>query len=62
MILETENPQEAKGVYPGKLARHALADPRRYLTQSQQCWFSRGTAHMRSLYKKPYTLRIQVEL
>ena len=34
MIPETENPQEAKSVYPGKPARHAEADPGRYFTQS----------------------------
>ena len=27
MIPETENPQEAKSVYPGEPARHAQADP-----------------------------------
>ena len=41
MIPDTENPQEAKRVYPGKPARHALADPGRYFTQCPQCWFSR---------------------
>ena len=40
MIPETENPQEAKSVYPGK---HAQADLGRYFTQR---WFSRGTAHL----------------
>ena len=44
MIPETENPQEAKRVYPGKLARHALVDPDRYITHSPQCCFSRGAA------------------
>ena len=29
MISKTENPQEAKLVYPGKPARHAYADPGR---------------------------------
>ena len=27
MIPETENPHEAKSVYPGKPVRHAYADP-----------------------------------
>ena len=44
MIPETENPQEAKGVYPGKPARLSQADPGRYFTQSPQCWFSREIA------------------
>ena len=44
MIPETENLQEAKGVYKGKPTRHAKADPGRYFTQSQHCWLSRGTA------------------
>ena len=33
MIPETENPQEAKSVYPGKRAWHASAVPGRYFTQ-----------------------------
>ena len=33
MIRETENPQEAKSIYPGKPARHGQADPVRYFTQ-----------------------------
>ena len=44
MIPETENPQEARRVCPGKPVRHAWADPSRYFTQSPQCLFSRGTA------------------
>ena len=32
MIPETENPQKAKCVYPGKPARHASTDPDQYLT------------------------------
>ena len=40
MIRETENPQEAESVYPGKTALHAQADP------GPQCWFSRGTGYM----------------
>ena len=34
MIPETENPQEAKSVYPGTCmpAQHAKADPDRYVT------------------------------
>ena len=47
MTPETENPQEAKSFNPGKPVRHAYADPGRYFTQSPQCWFSRGTAHIR---------------
>ena len=39
MISETETPQDAKSVFPGKSARHAQADPSRYFTQSPQCWF-----------------------
>ena len=46
MIPETENPQEAKSVYPGKLARHTYADPGRYFTQSPECSFSRETGHV----------------
>ena len=46
MIPETENPQEANSVLPGKPALHAYADPDRYFTQSPQCWFSRETAHI----------------
>ena len=46
MIPETENPQEAKNVYPGNPARHAQADPGRYFTQRPQCWVSRGTIHV----------------
>ena len=46
MIHETENPQEAKRVCPGYPARLAFADQVRYITQSPQCLFSRGTAHM----------------
>ena len=46
MIPETENPLEVKSVCPGKPARHALANPGRYFTQSPHCWFSRGTAHI----------------
>ena len=46
MIPETENPQEAKSVYPDKPARHAYADPGRFFTQSPLCLFSRGTAQM----------------
>ena len=46
MIRETENPQKAKRVCPGKPARHAYADPDRYFTLSQQWWYSRGTAHI----------------
>ena len=34
MFPETEHPQEAKRVYPGKHARTAQADPDRYFTQS----------------------------
>ena len=45
-VPETENPQEAQSVYPGKTTRHAYADSGRYFTQSPQCWFSRGTAHI----------------
>ena len=48
MIPETENQQEAKGVYPGKPARHPSADPGRFFTESPQLWFSRGTAHINS--------------
>ena len=33
-IPETENPQEAKRVYPGKPARIAQADPVRYFTHN----------------------------
>ena len=44
MIPETKKSQEAKRVYPGKPARHALADPGRYFTQDPHCWLSRGTA------------------
>ena len=47
MIPETENLQEAKSVRLGYPARHALADPGRYFTQSPHCWFSSGTAHLR---------------
>ena len=36
MIPETENPQEAKNVYPGNPARHAYADQGRYFTQTPQ--------------------------
>ena len=46
MIPETENPQKAKTVYPGKPGRYAYADPGRYFTQSPHCLFSRGTAHI----------------
>ena len=46
MIPETENPQEAKSVYPGKAVWHAQADPGRYITRRLQCWFSHGTAPM----------------
>ena len=46
MIPETENAQEAKSVCPGQPARHAQADLGRYITQSPQCWFSRGTARI----------------
>ena len=46
MIPETEYPQEANSVQPGKPARHASADPGRYFTQSPQCWFSRGMAQL----------------
>ena len=46
VIPETENPQEAKILYPGTPAWHALADPRQYFTQGLQCWFSRGTAQI----------------
>ena len=31
MIPETENPQEAKSIYPSKPARHAYAEPERYI-------------------------------
>ena len=34
MIPETENLQEAKGVYPGKPERHISADPVRYVTHN----------------------------
>ena len=37
VIPETENPQEAKSVYPGTPVWHAYADPGRYFTQSPQC-------------------------
>ena len=46
MIPETENPQEAKSFFSGKPARHAYAHPGRYFTQSPQCCFSLGAAHM----------------
>ena len=46
MIHETENPKEAKSIYPGKPTRKAYADPGRYFTQSTQCWFYRGTAQI----------------
>ena len=46
MFPETENPQEAKSIYSGKPVRHAKTDLGRYFTQSPQCWFSRGTAHI----------------
>ena len=46
MIPETENPQEAKSVYPGKPSQHAQADPGRYFTQRPQCWIYRGTAYI----------------
>ena len=46
MILETENPQEAKSVYLGKPARHAQADPGQYFMHSPQCWFYRGTTRI----------------
>ena len=42
MIPETENPQEAKGVYPGKPARHAQVDSGRYF----MLVFSRDGSHM----------------
>ena len=38
MMPETENPQEANSVYPGKPSRHAYGDPGRYFTHSPQCW------------------------
>ena len=50
MIPETENPQEAKSVYPGKPVRHAYADPGRYFTQSPQCWFSPRTTMFSTLF------------
>ena len=34
MIPETENPQEAKSVYPGKPARNDNADQGRFFTHS----------------------------
>ena len=40
MIPETENPLQAKSVYPGNPARHAWADPGRYFTQSPLSVFS----------------------
>ena len=46
MIPETENPKEAKSVFPGKPARHDYADPDQYITQRPFCWFSHGTAHL----------------
>ena len=46
MISETENPQEAKNVQPGKPARHDKVDLGQYFTPSSHCWFSRGTAHI----------------
>ena len=46
MMSETENPQQATSVYPGKPVRHAYADPGPYFTQNPQCWFSRGPAQM----------------
>ena len=49
MIHETENPQYAKSVCPGKPARTAHADLGRYFTQAPHCWISRGTAHIRFL-------------
>ena len=39
MIPETENPQEAKSVYPGQPESHGKADQGRYFMQSPQCWF-----------------------
>ena len=33
VIPETENPQEANSVHPGKPARHAKADQGQYFTQ-----------------------------
>ena len=36
MILETENPQEVKSVYPGNLAK---ADPGRYLRRVHNIGF-----------------------
>ena len=50
MISETENPQEAKNVYPGKLARHAQADLGGYFSQSPQCWFSSAMAQIFTTY------------
>ena len=46
MIPETENPHEAKNVYPGKPVQYAYADPGRYFMQSPQCWFSLRPAHI----------------
>ena len=45
VIPETENPQEANSVYPGRPVLHAFADTVQYFTQSPQCWFSHETAY-----------------
>ena len=35
-----------KSFCPGKPAWHAKVDPGRCFTQSPQCWFSHGMAHI----------------
>ena len=42
MVPDTENPQEAKSVYPGKPARHAQADMGQYFTQIHNVGFLAG--------------------
>ena len=42
MIPVTKNPQEAKSVYPGKLAWHAQADPGRSLKRDHNVGFHAG--------------------
>ena len=45
MIPETENPQEAKSVYPGKPMRHAQADQGLY-AETTMLVFSRDGSHV----------------
>ena len=47
MIPETEKPQEAKSVYPGKPARHAQANLGRYVyAESTTLFLSRDSSYV----------------